>query len=157
MELNSSLFLRFLEKLTGLYGLVPDPYFAEASYAMSHRGGTLDIHADFSHHDHLRLERRINVLIYLNEVWEEAWNGSLNLYDDQLQLISKMFPLGNRIAIFTTSANSFHGFPEPINCPENVKRKSINMYYYTLPRMERDVKKILFPAEPTFQPLVTKE
>ena len=32
-ELNSSLFLNFLEKLSGIEGLIPDPYFAEASFA----------------------------------------------------------------------------------------------------------------------------
>ena len=157
MELHSSLFLNFLEKLTGIYGLIPDPYFAEGSYAMSKSGGILDIHADFSHHDKLNLERRLNILIYLNDDWRNEYEGALNLYDSNLTLVEKIYPVGNRIAIFTTSEDSFHGFPEKIKCPENVVRKSINLYYYTVPRNERERRKILFPADPNFTPTVTKD
>ena len=91
MELGSSLFLNFLEKLTGIYGLIPDPYFAEGSYAMSKSGGILDIHADFSHHDKLNLERRLNIIIYLNDDWKNEYEGALNLYDPDLMLVKKIY------------------------------------------------------------------
>jgi Rps23 Pro-64 3,4-dihydroxylase Tpa1-like proline 4-hydroxylase len=157
MEFNSGLFIQFVERLTGISGLIPDPYFAEGSFAMSRRGGILDIHADFSHHDKLGLERRVNLLIYLNDDWHESYNGSLNFYDQDLNCIKKIYPLGNRVAIFSTSDISFHGFPEPITCPENVVRRSINMYYYTAPREDRQKKKILFPSDPSFTPVVTSD
>ena len=157
MELHSSLFLNFLEKLTGISGLIPDPYFAEGSYAMSKSGGILNIHADFSHHDELNLERRLNILIYLNDDWKNEYEGALNFYDQNLVLVKKLYPIGNRIAIFTTSEHSFHGFPETITCPEDMVRKSINLYYYTLPRDERERKKILFPTDPNFTQTVTKD
>jgi len=157
MELHSSLFLNFLEKLTGINGLIPDPYFAEGSYAMSQRDGFLDIHADFSHHDKLNLERRLNILIYLNDDWKDEYEGALNLYDINLNIIKKIYPIGNRVAIFTTSENSFHGFPEVIKCPKNIVRKSINLYYYTLPQAHRARKKILFPNDPDFAIEVTKD
>ena len=112
MEFNSSLFITFLEKITGIEGLIPDPYFAEGSFTMSTNGGYLDIHADFSHHDKLKLERRVNVLIYINENWKENFGGGLNLYDEDLNKKKTIFPYGNSIAIFTTSDKSFHGFPE---------------------------------------------
>ena len=150
MELHSSLFILFLEKLTGITGLIPDPYFAEGSYAMSKSNGFLDIHADFSHHNKLGLERRLNVLIYLNDEWDEDYEGALSFYNKELKPVKKIFPIANRIAIFTTSGDSFHGFPEPIKCPENVVRKSINLYFYTVPRSERDVRTILFPKDPSF-------
>ena len=157
MELHSSLFLNFLEKLTGINGLLPYPYFAEGSYAMSKSGGYLDIHADFSHHDKINLERRLNILFYLNDNWKDEYEGALNLYDTNFKLVKKIYPLGNRIAIFTTSDSSFHGFPETIKCPKDMVRKSINLYYYTLPRNERERKKILFPSDPNFTPTVTKD
>ena len=157
MELNSSLFLNYLEILTGINGLIPDPYFAEGAFAMSKKGGILDIHADFSHHDKLNLERRINILIYLNDNWKDEYLGALNLYDVKLNIIKKIYPIGNRIAIFTTSENSFHGFPDKISCPDNMVRKSINLYYYSLPRAERKRKKILFPNEPDFTHNVTND
>lgn len=157
MELHSSLFISFLEKLTGISGLIPDPYFAEGSYAMSKSDGYLDIHADFSHNDKLGLERRLNILIYLNNEWKNEYEGALNLYDENLCLVKKIYPIANRIAIFTTSENSFHGFPEAIKCPKSMVRKSINLYFYTAPRKEREMRKIFFPADPTFAPIVTKD
>jgi Rps23 Pro-64 3,4-dihydroxylase Tpa1-like proline 4-hydroxylase len=155
MELNSSLFINFLEKITGIIGLIPDPYFSEGSYAMSKKDGMLDIHADFSHHDKIGLERRVNILYYLNNDWKEEYEGALNLYDENLIIKKKIYPIGNRITIFTTSEISFHGFPERIKCPENMYRKSINLYYYTIPRKEREVRRILFPTDLKFIPNIT--
>lgn len=157
MELNSGLFITFLEKLTGIQGLIPDPYFAEGGYVMSRSGSFLDIHADFSHHDKLRLERRLNVLIYLNNEWKNEYEGALNLYDKKLNLMKRIYPIANRVAIFSTSDNSFHGFPEAIKCPKNMTRKSINLYYYTSPTEERGMRKILFPSDPTFSHTPTKD
>jgi len=157
MELHSSMFLHFLEILTGISGLLPDPYFAEGSFAMSESGGYLDIHADFSHHDRTGLERRVNILFYLNDEWQEAYGGALTLYDADLKPMQRFFPHGNRLAVFTTSPSSFHGFPEPITCPVGMYRKSLNLYYYTLPRRERETKKILFPSDPSFAPTVTRD
>ena len=100
---------------------------------------------------------RLNILIYLNDGWKNEYEGALNLYDRNLTLVEKIYPVGNRIAIFTTSEDSFHGFPENIKCPKNVIRKSINLYYYTAPRNERARRKILFPNDPNFTPTVTKD
>jgi hypothetical protein len=32
---------------------------------------------------------------------------------------------------FNTDNNALHGFPDPLQCPENVRRKSVAFYYYT--------------------------
>jgi len=157
MEFNSSLFIEFVERLTGINGLIPDPFLAEASFAMSKRDGFLDIHADFSHHDRMNLERRVNVIFYLNDDWHESYNGALKLYDENQLEVKSILPLGNRIAIFTTSDKSYHGFPEKINCPIYIQRRSINMYYYSVPRIERERKRILFPNDKDFVNVITKE
>ena len=157
MELSSSLFLKFMEDLTGISGLIADPYFAEGSFAMSRSGGLLDVHADFSHHDKLGLERRVNMLIYLNDEWSPDYGGALNLYDRNLEIMHEIDPIGNRVAIFTTSESSFHGFPDPIRCPRDVTRKSVNLYYYTAPRPERERQRILFPSDPEFCPIPTRD
>src|SRR2546425_8447346 len=66
---NSMPFLGFLEGLTGIKGLIPDPYFVGGGFHLVAEGGHLNVHADFNRHALLGLERRINVLIYLNKDW----------------------------------------------------------------------------------------
>lgn len=152
-ELNSGSFLTFLEKLTGISGLLPDPHFAEGGFHKTASGGMLDIHADFSHHKRLGLERRVNLILYLNSNWKKTYGGELGLYDQKLNLIQRVAPIANRIIIFNTSEVSFHGHPEPLSCPKNRARKSIALYYYTVPRDDRKIKPILFPTDPSFVPI----
>jgi Rps23 Pro-64 3,4-dihydroxylase Tpa1-like proline 4-hydroxylase len=78
---NSAPFILFLENLTGIRGLVPDPYFSGGGFHEVVSGGHLDIHADFNHQQVLNLERRLNVLIYLNRDWREEYGGCLEMWD----------------------------------------------------------------------------
>jgi hypothetical protein len=41
-------------------------------------------------------------------------------------------PIGNRIVIFNTDADAFHGHPEPLRCPDGKSRRSLALYYFTL-------------------------
>ena len=126
-----------MEHISGITGLLPDPYLAEGGYHISSSGGFLDIHADFSHHDYLGLERRLNLLFYFNENWQESFGGALGLYDADLKLKQQILPIANRVAIFTTSDESFHGFPEPMELPEDINRVSLALYYYSVPTSEK--------------------
>jgi Rps23 Pro-64 3,4-dihydroxylase Tpa1-like proline 4-hydroxylase len=155
-ELNSGLFLTFIEKLTGISGLIPDPYFSEGGFHRTAAGGYLGIHADFSHSDKLGLERRVNIIFYLNDDWKEFYGGGLGLYNKKLKKIVDIAPLENRAVIFTTSDHSFHGHPEPLLCPKNIYRKSIALYYYTVPTINRKKSRILFPSDPEFTQIPTK-
>jgi hypothetical protein len=155
-ELNCGLFLRFLDRLTGIPGLVGDPYFAEAGFHCSESGGFLDIHADFSHHDFLGLERRLNLLLYVNDGWKEEYGGALSLYDLDLRPVRSVLPVANRCVLFETSETSYHGHPEPMRMPADVYRKSIALYYYSLPTGRRK-SKIVFPTDRAFVPTVTRE
>lgn len=149
--LNSSLLLERLRYFFGIDGLVGDPYFAESGFHRIGSGGFLDIHADFSHHDFTGLERRLNLILYLNKDWQtHNWGGELKLYDEELRWRAAFEPIYNRAVIFETSETSYHGHPEPLTCPEDEFRKSIAMYYYTLPRPERKKKLAYFPTDPSF-------
>lgn len=150
-ELNSGSFLKFLGTVSGISGLLPDPYLAEAGFHCSGDGAYLDIHADFSHHDGLNVERRLNLIYFINEAWSDKWGGFLGLYDTDLCAINKIKPVGNRAVIFKTSDISFHGHPEPMKLPDGVYRRSIAMYYYTVPRAEQAKSKIVFPTDPDFK------
>ena len=133
-EFNGWKFLDFLEALTGIRGLIPDPYFTGGGLHQILAGGLLDIHTDFNDYRKLFLYRRLNVLLYLNEGWEESWGGCLELWDGGAatgKCVESIAPVFNRAVIFETDKNSFHGHPQPWNAPGGITRRSIALYYYT--------------------------
>ena len=139
--LNSLKFLDFLQKLTGIKSyLMPDPYYWGSGLHEIKRGGFLKIHADFNVHPLLKLNRRINILIYLNKNWKEEWGGHLELWNrDMKKCAHKILPIFNRIVIFNTSDFSYHGHPTPLSCPNDYSRKSLALYYYTNGRPQNEI------------------
>lgn len=130
--MNSQPVLQFLEGLTGIEALLPDPYFTGGGFHETTRGGKLGVHADFRIHEQLNVQRRINLLIYLNETWDDAWRGQLELWDRNMTACrARVSPLWNRCVVFSTDADSWHGHPDELLTPEHVKRRSIALYYYT--------------------------
>ena len=131
--LNSKEFLERLEKITGISSLIPDHKLGSGGVHRSTRGGYLNIHADFTVHPYnKKLHRRVNVLVYLNDFWDENWGGHLELWDKKMKNCEKKIaPFFNRCVIFNTDYDSFHGHPEPMLCPKSIFRKSIALYYYT--------------------------
>lgn len=130
--LNSRPVLQYLEGLTGIDGLLPDPYFEGGGFHETSRGGLLGVHADFRINSQLHVQRRINLLIYLNPDWNDEWNGQLELWSkDMKQCVIRVSPILNRCVVFSTDANTWHGHPDPLITPDGVKRRSIAMYYYT--------------------------
>lgn len=138
--LNSKPFLSFLEKLTGIENLIPDPSLEGGGLHQILPGGLLRVHADFNKHYHTGLDRRLNVLIYLNKDWEESYGGFFELWDkDMKQAVVKILPLFNRMALFSTTSTSYHGHPDELTCPTDRTRKSIALYYYTNGRPQEEV------------------
>jgi hypothetical protein len=139
-ELNSSTFIRSLEKLTGIEQLIPDPSLRGGGLHQILPEGVLGVHADFTHHVDYDLERRINLLLYLNKDWEDEYEGHLELWNNDVsRCIKRIRPTAGRCVIFNTDANSFHGHPRPLDCPAGMTRKSIAIYYYTLGREDKNV------------------
>jgi hypothetical protein len=143
-KLTSPDFLKYLEDLTGIKGLESDPHYTEGGYHLVGNGGFLKVHADFSHHPITGLERRVNLLLYLNEGWKEEWGGSLLLCDPDKKPVKSILPVFGRCVIFTTSDVSFHGHPDPMKLPKGVVRKSLALYYYTKPTKGRKKQAIVF-------------
>lgn len=138
-ELNSAPMVRFLEQLTGIVGLIPDPLLVGGGLHRIERGGHLGVHADFNLHPEWNLDRRLNLLIYLNEGWKDDYGGHLEIWSrDMAQCVEKILPVANRCVIFNTSDHSFHGHPVPLTCPEGQSRKSIALYYYSNGRPEEE-------------------
>lgn len=150
--LNSRPALEFLEELTGIGGLIPDPYFLGGGLHQIKSGGYLEIHADFNRHPKLKLDRRINLLVYLNQEWKEDYGGHLELWKpDMSEAVQKILPIFNRCAIFNTTSTSYHGHPTPLACPPERTRKSIALYYYSNGRPEEEAREVhdtLFQERP---------
>jgi Rps23 Pro-64 3,4-dihydroxylase Tpa1-like proline 4-hydroxylase len=131
-HLNSITFLEFLSKVTGIENLIPDPGFEGGGLHQILPGGKLGVHADFNKHRTFGLDRRLNLLIYLNKDWREDYGGHLQLWDREMQLCqAKVLPVFNRVMIFGTTDFTYHGHPDPLQCPDGMTRKSLALYYFS--------------------------
>jgi hypothetical protein len=130
--LNSGPFIQYIEKLTGIDNLIADPANYGGGLHSIENGGFLEVHSDFNHHKKYYLERRVNLLLYLNKDWKEEYNGALELWHSETKTKSlEIHPLFNRCVIFSTTKQSLHGHPVPLATPPGVARRSIALYYYT--------------------------
>jgi len=139
-HLNSMTFLQFLSRITGIENLIGDPSSEGGGLHQIVRGGKLAIHADFNKHRLYGLDRRLNLLVYLNKNWREEFGGHLELWDRGMsQCEAKVLPLFNRVMLFSTTDFTYHGHPDPLNCPEGMTRKSLALYYFTNGRPSAEV------------------
>jgi Rps23 Pro-64 3,4-dihydroxylase Tpa1-like proline 4-hydroxylase len=134
-ELNSDEFINILENKSEITGIIRNNL--ELNGAGVHKvfnDGFLCMHKDFEgYHDNIHglLDRRLNLLLYMNKDWKDEYFGELCFYDKQLNKITKKIsPLLNRCVIFYTPGN-IHGHPKPLKLPDNIARQSITTYYYT--------------------------
>jgi Rps23 Pro-64 3,4-dihydroxylase Tpa1-like proline 4-hydroxylase len=139
-ELKSERMLKILETLTGIENLIPDALNLGGGIHMNCNGALLKVHADFNRHSVWHLDRRLNLLLYLNENWQDSYGGHLELWDPEMRAcVSKISPIAGRCVIFSTSKTSYHGHPDAMTCPENISRKSVALYYYTNPKQTNAV------------------
>lgn len=132
--LNSPRFVSFVGALTGFSDLIPDHSLEGGGLHQSTTGGFLNIHADFTVHPrHPQWRRRANLLLYLNEDWRPEYGGDLELWSPDMRCCREtVAPVANRVVIFTTDVDSFHGHPEPMRCPPGVGRRSLALYYFSV-------------------------
>lgn len=135
--LNSTPFLNKLQSITNTNKLFPDIGLHGAGWHIHGNGGKLNVHLDYSIHPKLKLQRKYNLILYLSQDWETSWGGNLEFWShdnntnkpkEKVVQIDCKF---NRAIIFDTTKNSWHGFNDPINCPNGKYRKSIACYYLT--------------------------
>jgi len=146
---NSGPFLKALESLTGIEGLISDPYLSGGGQHQSGRGARLKVHSDFNVHPFLNLTRRLNMLVYLNEDWDPSWGGQLELWnEDMSKAVVSVEPVLGQVVIFSTTDLSFHGLPDPIQCPPDRFRRSIAFYYFTADGATPDPRSTLWKERP---------
>jgi 2-oxoglutarate-Fe(II)-dependent oxygenase superfamily protein len=134
--LQSSEFLALVGRITGIPDLLYDPWYFGGGTHENRDTQDLDAHIDFNRHPIKHWHRRLNLIVYLNREWNDAWGGSLRLHsnprstDDSVVTIT---PLFNRAVVFETTENSWHSFPEIHLPPEksSLTRKSVALYFYS--------------------------
>jgi len=158
---NSPPFLQFLEGLTTIPAIIPDPYFSGGGFHEISEGGKLGIHADFRINEQLNLNRRLNVLIYLNPNWNIEYGGNLEIWDSGMSnMVKSIAPILNRCVIFSTDEKSFHGHPDPLTTTDGITRKSLALYYYTASTKiyeELPLHSTMYKARPTDPSSITAE
>lgn len=141
-QVTSPEFTAKLSELTGIFPLVADIGLHGGGWHVHTRGGLLNVHKDYSIHPKLKLERALNLILYLTPDWDIAWGGGLGLWTEKdnqpYELIHNVECLFNRAVLFDTRKNSWHGLPDAIECPENVRRTSLAVYYLTTPTESTD-------------------
>lgn len=129
---NSEIFIKnlelvFSEKLLADYGLHGGGWHIHAN------GGKLNPHLDYEVHPFLGHKRKLNLIIYLSKNWQKEYGGSFGLWEvssnNEKRINKKINIKFNRALIFDTSQNSWHGLAEKVQCPEEVFRKSLAVYY----------------------------
>jgi hypothetical protein len=139
-HLKSITFLEFLSAVTGIDNLIPDPCFEGGGLHQIVRGGKLGVHSDFNKHRNFGLDRRLNLLLYLNKDWREEYGGHLQLWNrDMSRCEAKVMPIFNRVMVFGTTDFTYHGHPDPLQCPEGMTRKSLALYYFSNGRPAEEI------------------
>lgn len=126
-EASCDKFVSWLEGVTGIRGLMADPYLDGGGMHSIIEGGFLKVHVDFNWHERLQAWRRLNVLLYLNPDWKEEHGGDLQMWDIN-GCHKRVYPEANTMVVMTTDDRSLHGHPDPLG---GGQRDSIALYYYT--------------------------
>jgi len=131
-------FIKNIEIITGLSGLVTTDDALGAGVHQGCPGSYVDVHIDSNYNTKEDLWRRLNFLVYLNKEWKPEYGGDLELWDQKMTKCETKVPCDwNRAVIFLTDETTPHGYRK-INIPDHETRKSFYTYYSTPP--EKDFK-----------------
>lgn len=129
---QGSLFLKWIETITGLEKLIADPHMRGGGVCRASAGDSLGLHNDFNWNEQIRLTRRLNLILYMNKEWQDDWGGDLEFWNfDRTRCVTKISPRPNRLAIWLYDENLIHGYPSPLSCPDNVFRQNFIQFYYS--------------------------
>ena len=132
MNFHSGEFLKWLESITGLKKLIPDPHLIGSGLMRCGRGHSLKLHTDFNWNEELHLNRALSLILYTSRKWKDSWNGGLEFWSfDRKTCLHKIEPVPNRLLIWTYDENFVHGHPHPITCPINATRDGLRLFYFT--------------------------
>ena len=138
-QLNSESFINLIGDNINCK-LLSDPGLHGGGWHIHANNGNLNPHLDYTIHPKTNLQRRINLIVYLEKNYKAVYGGHLGLWEHNKEtgqpgkLIKEIFPKYNRAIIFDTSQNSWHGLSKKVNLPKDIYRKSIAIYYLCTPK-----------------------
>lgn len=133
--LGREYFLSMMRYMTDENELWLDHGLNGAGWHMHTTGGALNVHLDYNIHPKLGEQRKLNIIAYLNKDWQSEWGGALELWTHDFdtgkpkEIAKTVDNKFNRVVIFDTTQNSWHGFGNYLTCPEGKYRKSLAAYY----------------------------
>jgi hypothetical protein len=131
LNFNSHEFVSWLERMTGIAKIIPDPHLIGAGLMRCYKGDSLKLHTDFNWNEQLQLNRCLSLILYVSREWKEDWEGSLEFWNfDKTQCLHRVQPKPNRLLIWNYDEKLIHGHPTPINCPDHVSRDGLRMFYF---------------------------
>ena len=134
---QSQRFLDLISRITGIPHLLYDPDYVGGGTHENLTGTELNYHIDFNYHPARKWHRRLNLILFLNEQWDPAWGGVLqlhrNAWEDSGTPDVEVIPAFGRAVIFETSERSWHGFEAVAAAPDGsvLSRRSVALYFYT--------------------------
>ena len=129
---NSHHAVTWIQKQINCGGLIPDPHLTGGGICKIPNGYNLELHTDFNWHDDLKLNRKVNLLFFLNERWQDSWGGSLEFWNkERTERIQKISPEPNRLLFWIYEPDLAHGVPDIICAPDNISRNNLVLLYYT--------------------------
>lgn len=124
-------FVAFVEEVTNVRNLVPDPSHVWSGLNASGPGSFQSMHRDFPRHPVTKKWHRVNALLYLNSSWPEEYGGDLEMWPPDMSACGRRVPpTAGTLVIFETTSETLHGVPDPIRCPPGCSRLSLASYYY---------------------------
>lgn len=131
LNLNSAEFVEWLEEMTGHQKLIPDPLLIGAGLMRCGPGHSLKLHTDFNWNEQLRLNRRLNAILYVSQEWKPEWGGGLEFWNfDQTECLHTIEPRPNRLLLWDYDPRLVHGHPNPISCPPGATRDGLRLFYF---------------------------
>jgi Rps23 Pro-64 3,4-dihydroxylase Tpa1-like proline 4-hydroxylase len=128
----SGQFVDFLERVTGIEGLITDPELYAGGLHEIPTDGKFAMHIDFNQHSVTRLANRLVFITYLNKDWLPSYGGALELRDlEKDEPAIEIVPEFGRTVLFYQSSKSLHGHPKPVAAPNGRPRRSAATYFYS--------------------------
>ena len=135
----SGWFVDFLERVSGIQGLITDPELYAGGLHEIPTGGKFAMHIDFNQHSITRLANRLVFITYLNKDWSPAYGGGLELKDPEKdEPAVEILPEFGRTILFYQSSKSLHGHPNPVAAPNGRPRRSAAAYLYSNGRADNE-------------------